>query len=427
MTCKDCVCYVDGHSKSGAKVPAGKGLCTMHNQDVVADGSCNSCAVVNNKENGMKRSVSAAQYDSVNGNTSAKQPARRGMKAWATVCFVFAGIYALIALGVGAMMFGMTAFFAVLGIMLTVLSKSPKSNPYLLGKQSGMTKTTYVIICVAVAFCSFGLIAGSSGEMETSSNNETASSAVGEESKSNVTSIPDFKTTEYEILVGESIDFTVELRPKDLTSDNVGVQVSNANVLSISDMKFVTEGRKTILTFRCTALSEGEATFVVKSNTGEKTSNTVSFKVSTPPLVTAIGKFSPSYAIQEVGDKRTVTCYMKPIGLTQEDFIIENSDDSVISVTNIAIGSEADKTVLTFDVTGVGVGKATIKIKGADGKTESNELQFTINEKDTSPTVYVTPYGEKYHFSAACAGKNATKTTQNKAIRSGKDRCGKCG
>lgn len=81
--------------------------------------------------------------------------------------------------------------------------------------------------------------------METSYNSETVSSAVGEESKSNVTSIADFKTTEYEILVGESLDFNVELRPKDLTSDNVGVEVSNANVLSISDMKFVTEGRKT--------------------------------------------------------------------------------------------------------------------------------------------------------------------------------------
>ena len=150
----------------------------MHNQDVVANGSCNSCASVNNKENGINRSVRAAQYDSVHSNRSAKQPARQGMKAWATVCFVFAGIYALIALGEDAMMFGMTIFFTVLGIMLTVLSKSPKSNPYLLGKQSGMTKTTFVIICVAVAFCSFGLIAGSSGEMETSSNSETVSSAV---------------------------------------------------------------------------------------------------------------------------------------------------------------------------------------------------------------------------------------------------------
>lgn len=424
MACKDCVCYVDGHSKSGAKVPAGKGLCTMHNQDVSADGNCNSCASVNKKGN---RSVSAAQNTSYYGNTATKQTARRGMKAWATVCFVFAVIYALVALGVGAMMFGMTAFFAVLGIMFVVLSKSPKNNPFLLGKQSGMTKTIFVIICVAIAFCSFGLIAGSSGGMESTPNGETTSSTEGENSKSNVTSIADFKTTEYEVFVGDSLEFTIELRPKDLTADNVTVEVSNANILSIADVNFTTEGRKTILTFKCNAIGEGNATLVVKSNTGDKTSNTVSIKVTTPPLVTAIGKFSPSYAIQEVGDKRTITCYMKPLGLTQEDFVIENSDESIISVSNIAIGSEGDKTVLTFDVTGVGVGKATIKIKGADGKTESNELQFTINEKDTSPRVYVTPYGDKYHFSAACAGSNATATTQNKAIRAGKDRCGKCG
>ena len=202
---------------------------------------------------------------------------------------------------------------------------------------------------------------------------------------------------------------------------------SRTDVISISDINFSTEGRKTILTFKSIAIAEGEATLVVKSNTGDKTSNSVSFKVSTPPLVTAIGKFSTSYAIQEVGDTRTITVYMKPHDLTQEDFFIANSDDNIISVTNIALSSEDDKTVLIFDVTGVGVGKATIQIKGADEKTESDALQFTINEKDTSRTVYVTPYGEKYHYSAACAGSNATATTENKAIRSGKDRCKKCG
>ena len=264
------------------------------------------------------------------------QAVRRGMKAYAIVCYVFAAIYALIALGVGAMLFGMTAFLAVLGIMFTVLSKSPKSNPHLLNKQSGMKKNTFVIICVTIAFCLFGIIAVSSGGIATSSNDETPS-----------------------------------------------------------------------------------------TSTSDKTSNAVGD--STLPWVAAISKFSPSYTVQEIGDTITITCYMQPSGLTQEDFVIENSNDSIISVTNIALANKSDKTVLSFDITGVGVGKATIKIKGADGKTESNELQFTINEKDTSPTVYVTYYGKKYHFSASCAGSGATQTTQNKAISSGKDRCKKCG
>ena len=426
MACKDCTCYVDGHSKNGTKLPAGQGLCTMHNQDVSASGNCYSCMTVNAKGSKQTYGTNTPMYASNYTNKNVSTIPRKGMKVWATVCFVFAAIYALMGIAVDSMLFGMTAFCGILGVMFSILKKSPKDNPRILGKQKGMAKNTFVIICVAAAFCSFALIGGTSGGMDTSTNDDTDNSSVSAE-KSEVTSIANFKTTEYEMLVGEDLEFTVELRPKDLTADNVGIEVSNANILSIGDMTFTTEGRKTILTFKCTATGEGETTLVVKSNTGDKTSNTVSFKIATPPLVTAIGKFSPSYAIQEVGDKRTVTCYMKPTGLTQEDFVIENSDASIISVTNIALADEGDKTVLTFDVTGVGVGKATIKIKGADGKTESNELQFTINEKDTSPTVYVTPYGEKYHFSAACAGSNATATTQNKAIRSGKDRCGKCG
>lgn len=423
MTCKDCTCYVEGHSKNGGRLPAGRGLCTMYNQDVSSDGNCAACMSVNNKD--TKRSYTTNVTTKNNQTTYAKP--RKGMKTWAIVCFVFAAIYGLISLGVGSMLLGMTAFFGVLGIMFIVLYKSPKHIPYLFGKASGMTKTTFVIICIAIAFCSFGVIAGTSDDVMSENNTGTNHSSTESAVASNVTSIGSFKTTDYELFVGESVDFTLELRPKDLTAESVGVEVSDSNILSVSDVVFTTEGRKTILSFKCTAIGEGEATIVVKSNTGDKASNTVSFKTEHPPIVTSIGKFSPSYAIQEVGDQRTITVYTKPTNLTMEDFVIENSDASIISVSDIAIASENEQTVLTFTVTGVGVGKATIVIKGADGKTESNALQFTINEKDTSRTVYVTPYGEKYHYSAACAGSNATATTENKAARSGKERCKKCG
>lgn len=167
------------------------------------------------------------------------------------------------------------------------------------------------------------------------------------------------------------------------------------------------------------------------TNQGEDSQTSITSNETTeivvPPLVDSIGKFSPSYATYEVGDVLTFTVYMRPHDLTVDDFVIENSDDSVISITNIALSSEGERTVLTFDVTSISVGKASIKIKGADGKTESNALNLTINEKDTSSKVYVTPTGEKYHFSATCAGSNATATTENKAKQSGKERCKKCG
>ena len=40
-------------------------------------------------------------------------------------------------------------------------------------------------------------------------------------------------------------------------------------------------------------------------------------------------------------------------------------------------------------------------------------------------TVYVTPSGKKYHYSASCAGKNARATTLSAAQASGKGPCSK--
>ena len=424
MNCKECTCYVDGHSKKGNRVPSGNGLCTMYDQDVSADRDCSYYASANANSKNIKSRVATTYVTNIPKQN--KKP-RKGMKAWATVCFIFAAIYALMGFVMDSMMFGMTAFCSVLGIMFIVLSKSPKQDPYLFGKQKGMQKKTFVIFCIVAAFCAFVIAGGTPTDAEVGDDTNSSDTTEYTDGEISVSSISDFRTTEYEMLVGDVVDLELELRPKNLTANDIVIEISDASVLSVSELNLTTEGRKTILTFKCTANGEGSATLVVKSSTGDKTSNTVSFEVSTPPLIAQIGRFNPSYATQEVGDVRTITVPMKPNDLTEEDIIIENSDESIISVTNIAITYEDDKTILTFDVTGVGVGKASIKIKGADGKTESNELQFTINEKDTSRTVYVTPYGEKYHLSAACAGKNATKTTENKAIHSGKERCKKCG
>ena len=119
MTCKECTCYVDGHSKNGGRLPAGRGLCTMYNQDVSYDGNCAACMSVNSK--GTKRSYTPNVATNNNKNTYAKP--RKGMKAWAIVCFVFAALYGLISLGVGSMLLGMTAFFGVLGIMFRSVYK----------------------------------------------------------------------------------------------------------------------------------------------------------------------------------------------------------------------------------------------------------------------------------------------------------------
>ncbi len=88
---------------------------------------------------------------------------RKGMKILAVVCGIFAIIYALISVITAPFIFSMTAFLGVLAFMFFLLSKSPKGNPHLMGKQKGLKKSTFVIICVVLAFALFGIIATQTG------------------------------------------------------------------------------------------------------------------------------------------------------------------------------------------------------------------------------------------------------------------------
>lgn len=128
---------------------------------------------------------------------SAKNKPRKMMKIWAIVCFVFAIIYALIAFGLSMleMGLGMGLFFAILGLMFIVLSKSPKKNAYLFGKSSGITKTTFVVLSIILAFVSVGVSASLTPTPESSSS---ASSVKQSEQSSSVSSVESSETTTLE-------------------------------------------------------------------------------------------------------------------------------------------------------------------------------------------------------------------------------------
>lgn len=97
---------------------------------------------------------------------------RKGMKIWMIVCIVFAGLYVLIGAMVGeaGMAVGMGGFFAILAAMFFVLAKSPKGNPYVLNRQSGLKKKIFVLICVVVAFVVVSI--GASTSSTTSQDGE---------------------------------------------------------------------------------------------------------------------------------------------------------------------------------------------------------------------------------------------------------------
>ena len=97
---------------------------------------------------------------------------RKGMKIWMIVCIVFAGLYVLIGAMVGeaGMAVGMGGLFAILAAMFFVLAKSPKGNPYILNRQSGLKKKIFVLICVVIAFVVVGI--GANTSSTTSQNGE---------------------------------------------------------------------------------------------------------------------------------------------------------------------------------------------------------------------------------------------------------------
>ncbi len=96
----------------------------------------------------------------------------------------------------------------------------------------------------------------------------------------------------------------------------------------------------------------------------------------------------------------------------------------------------------------VGAGETYVYIRTKDKTVQSEKIKVTVEEEqevqseeesetggqtyyedetpvDNSRRVYVTPYGEKYHYRKSCAGKNARATTENEA-KDIYDPCKKC-
>lgn len=82
---------------------------------------------------------------------------RKGMHVWAIVCYVLAIIYGLIAIDELEMLVA-CIFFGVLGAMFSVLKRTPKGSPYILGAASGIATKGFVWICIIVAFVLSGVI-----------------------------------------------------------------------------------------------------------------------------------------------------------------------------------------------------------------------------------------------------------------------------
>lgn len=285
---------------------------------------------------------------------------------------------------------------------------------------------------VIVAVIIIGTIGSSGDETDASSDTGVDTSISSQQDEKNkdenivIKSINNFITKEYSMETGDSVELSTKIKPKGISKDDIVINNSDSAIVGITDVTLTNTGIYTEIKFRCNAVAAGTSIIKVTSVDGKTVSNDVTFTIEQAPKIKTISKFSTSYASDEVGDTRNATVYMTPAGITKEDFNITNTDNSVVGISDVQVADDGDKTVLTFTTRALKAGNTKIAVVSSDGKIESNAISFTVKEKDTSRTVYITPYGEKYHFSSACAGENAMATTLNKAKASGKGACGKC-
>lgn len=139
--------------------------------------------------------------------------------------------------------------------------------------------------------------------------------------------------------------------------------------------------------------------------------------------------------------------------LSLDDIVFVSSDESVAT---IAFDSKVLSSYIYYNVKAVGAGTANVHVETVDGLVKSETIIVTVaaeetttekltktttqiqttkqqaitpeeietEEEYTGRTVYITPYGKKYHFSSSCAGENAMPRRMDEV--NAYDACKKC-
>lgn len=116
---------------------------------------------------------------------------RKSMKIGMIACLILAGFTLLteiIAEGQYATGIGIGSLFAILAFMFFILAKSPKENMFILNRQSGMKKKTFVIVCIVIAFLFsmiFMVLQDSNATSSENTSNTTQFSTEDQEQKDN--------------------------------------------------------------------------------------------------------------------------------------------------------------------------------------------------------------------------------------------------
>lgn len=148
-------------------------------------------------------------------------------------------------------------------------------------------------------------------------------------------------------------------------------------------------------------------------------------KDNTTAIITEFDKFQENNVIFEVDESHSFSISFEPTNINIDQIKFEMSDDGIANIANVEIDKNDEKSVLSFDVMPIKTGRLNIIVNGADGRSSSEKLSLTIVGNGMTRTVYVSYYGDKYHYSKSCAGSSPQSTTLYEASMYKKP-CSKC-
>jgi len=136
----------------------------------------------------------------------------------------------------------------------------------------------------------------------------------------------------------------------------------------------------------------------------------VSFDFYSDEIVLQLGnsKRYGNLEIDTVGDISVTRDMFVEVSENEEIATIKISEDLHYEIIPISIGityvyveTADDETITTGRI------KVVVEQPVEEMTEQSEETTAQADETDNSPTVYITPTGQKYHYSSSCAGSNA--------------------
>lgn len=249
-----------------------------------------------------------------------------------------------------------------------------------------------------------------------------------------------------------------------VTSYDYKIELSGVKDAVINDIKFVVDDESLIeininkkfentnyLYFNITGKKAGKASFIVQ--TTDSVVKTEPVEIEVKEDVISISFTEEEIVFNDFPSEQTVYLDIKTNSYTGEankhlQYISDNEDVATITY-------DEDSLLGGCTVKAVGEGETYICVQTESKSVQSQKLKVVVNkptqpptEKPTQPKntsnstsntksysnnysdyssniVYITPTGKKYHYSQACAGKNAIETTLDSASIN-YDPCKKC-